>query len=80
MRDVEVAAFDQFGHLPVEERQEKRPNMCSVYVRICHNDDLVVAQFRDIELIPADPRAERHYKIADLLAGQHAVKPCPLHV
>jgi hypothetical protein len=59
LRDVEMAVFDQLRHLAEEERQQKRPDMRAVHVGIGHDDDLVVAQFFDVELIPSDPGAKR---------------------
>src|SRR5262245_46811532 len=38
----DMAAFDQFFHLPEEKRQEQRADVRAIYVRIGHDDDLVV--------------------------------------
>ena len=55
--DVDVAAFDQLGHLAVEEGQEQGADVRAVHVGIGHDDDAVVAQFFGIEFFFADPRA-----------------------
>src|SRR3546814_5741320 len=42
--DVEMAAFDDFGHLAIEEGEQKRADMRAVDVGVGHNHDLVIAQ------------------------------------
>jgi hypothetical protein len=39
----------------------------AVDISIGHDDDLVIAQFLDVELVPANARAERHDQCADLV-------------
>ena len=41
--DVDVAAFDQLGHLAVEEGQEQGADVRTVHIGIGHDDDAVVA-------------------------------------
>ncbi len=41
--------------------------MRAVDISIGHDDDLVIAQFLDVELIPANARAERHDQRTDLV-------------
>ena len=79
LRNEEVARFDDVGHLPVEERQQQRSDMRALHIGVRHDDDLVVAQFRQIELI-ANAGAERGDKRADLCAREHLVDARPLHV
>ncbi len=43
LRDINVAALNQFGHLAVEKCQEQRADMGSVDIRISHDDDPVIA-------------------------------------
>ena len=80
LRDVEMAAVDQLGHLPVEERQQQGADMGAVDVGVRHDDDLVVAQLVDVELLVADAGAERGDQRADLLAAQHLVEARALDV
>src|SRR6185295_9462805 len=47
---------------------------------VCHDDDLVVAQLLDVELLVADPGAERGDQRADLLTAQHLVEARALDV
>jgi hypothetical protein len=54
LRDVQVPALDELRHLPVEERQEQRPDMAPVDIGVCHQDDLVVSQLFDVEAAFAD--------------------------
>ena len=49
LRDVDVAAIDEWTHIPVEEVEKQCPDMVTVYVCIRHNDDFMVAQLVDIE-------------------------------
>ncbi len=80
LRDIEVPVLNQLRHLPIEERQQQRSNMCAIHVRIRHDDDLVVAQFFEVELVPANACAQRHDKVTNLLASKHPVKPRPFYV
>ncbi len=78
--DVEVALVHQLGHLPVEEGEQQGADVGAVDVGVRHDDDLVVAQLRQIEVVAADAGAERGDEGADLLARQHLVEAGPLHV
>ena len=78
--DVEVALLDQLRHLPVEEGQQQRADVGAVDVGVRHDDDLVVAQLRQVEVVAADAGAERGDQRADLLAGEHLVEARALHV
>ena len=51
LRDVDMAHFDEFMHLPVEERQQQRADVRAVDVGVGHDDDLVVAKLVELELI-----------------------------
>ena len=73
--DIKVPVFDQLGHLAVKERQQQRANVRTVDVRVRHDDDLMIAQFGNVEFIPANAGAQRHNEVANFLASQHAVKP-----
>ena len=74
--DVDVAAFDQLGHLAVEEGQEQGADVRAVHVGIGHDDDAVVAQFFGIEFFFADACAQSGNQRGDFLAGQHFFKTC----
>ena len=49
LRDVEVAPLEDLRHLPVEEREQQRPDVAAVDVGVGHQDDLVVAELLDVE-------------------------------
>ena len=53
--------------------------MGAVHIGVGHDDDLVIAQFFQIELRP-DAGAQRLDQRTDFTAGQHAVEPGALHV
>ena len=67
LRDVDVAALDQLGHLPVEERQQQRADVRAVDVRVGHDDDAVIAQLVGVVLVLAEAGAERRDQRDDLL-------------
>src|SRR5215210_5767229 len=50
--DVHVPGLDELGHVPEQERQDKRSNMASVHVGVGHDHDLVVAGLLDVEGLP----------------------------
>ena len=92
LRDVDVPAIDELGHLAEEERQQQRPDVAPVHVSVGHQDDLVVAGAGDVEdflvvlagvaVFPLAPNAgaERHDQHPNLLVGEHLVEPRLLHV
>ena len=51
LRDVDVPALDQLGHLPVEEREQQRADVRAVDVRVGHDDDAVIAQLVGVVLV-----------------------------
>ena len=53
LRDVDVAALDQLGHLAVEEGEQQRADVRAVHVGVGHDDDAVVAQLGDVEVVRA---------------------------
>ena len=79
LRDVNVAAFNQLGHLTVEQREQQCADVSAVDVRVGHDDDAVVTQFVRVEIIgPAfaiartdlpDTRTQRRDQREDLVAG-----------
>ncbi len=74
LRDVNVAALDEYGHLPVEKRQQQRSYVRAVDVRIRHYNDAVVAQFVDVEIVAPDAAAQRSDERADFGGRQHLVE------
>ena len=45
-----MAFFDELRHLPVEKCHEQGSDMGTVHIGVRHDDDLVVAQFFQIEI------------------------------
>src|SRR3546814_5435795 len=72
--DVDVAALDQFGHLPVEEGQQQGADVRTVDVGVGHDDDAVVAQLVRVVLVLADAGTQRGDQGADLRGREHAVE------
>ena len=60
-------------HVPEEERQQQGADVGAVHVGVRHQDDLVVAQLADVELLGADPGAERRDEQPDFIVGQDLV-------
>ena len=73
LRDIDVAAHDELGHLAEEKRQQQRPDVRAVHVGVGHDDDLRVAEPRDVEFVFADAGAERRDEGADFLVPEHFV-------
>ena len=73
LRDVDVAAFDQIAHLAEEERQQQRTDVRAVDIGIGHQDDLVIAQLRDIEVLDADAGSQGRDHGPDFLVAEHLV-------
>ena len=55
--DVDVTALDQLRHLTIEEGQQQGSNMCSVHVRIRHDDDAVITQLFSAIFLFSNARA-----------------------
>src|SRR5688572_2012920 len=72
LRDVHVAGVDQLGHLAVQEGEHERANVSAVHVGVRHDDHLVIAGVRQVELL-ADAGADRRDQRLDLLVGEHLV-------
>ncbi len=73
LRDVNVPALDQFHHLPIEEREQQRSDVRTVDVGVGHDDDLVIAELRDVEVVHADARTERGDHRRNFGVGEHLV-------
>ena len=76
--DVDIAPVQEAPHLPVEEREEERPDVRAVHVGVGHDDHLVVARLLHVEgalaLGVADAGADGRYEGADFLVGEHLVE------
>jgi hypothetical protein len=77
LRDVDVAALHQLGHLAVEEGQQQGADVRAVHVGVGHDDDAVVAQLGDVEVVVAggaaglaDAGAQGGDQREDFIAGQ----------
>ena len=47
--NVDFALFNKFHHVPAEKSEQKRANVRTIDIGICHNDDATVAKLLDIE-------------------------------
>src|SRR5579872_2241977 len=78
--NIEVTTVDQCRHLPEEERQKQGADVGAIDVGVGHQNDLVIAQLRQIEIVAADSGTERRDQRADLLRAQHLVEPRTLDI
>ena len=62
---VDISALDERCHISEEECQQQRPDVSSVDISICHDDDLVVAQLVEVEVL-ADVAAKGRDHVLDL--------------
>ena len=74
LRDVDVPAVDERRHLPIEERQQERPDVRAVHVGVGHDDDAVIPELLDVEVFDADAAPERGDHRLDLVAAEHLVE------
>ena len=72
-REEEIPTFYQARHLAVEKCHEKRRDVRTVNICVCHDDNALVTQFFWIE-IAACPAAERLHKIRQFLIGRQLVR------
>ncbi len=77
---VYVAPFDQFGHLSIEEGEQKCANVRTVHVRICHDDDLVVADFVDVKIVNTDACTNCRDESSNLVVVQNLVESGLFHI
>src|SRR5690606_34327934 len=61
------------AHLAEEERQQERADVRSVNVSVRHQNDLVIAQLRDVEVVDADAGAESGDQRANFFVAEHLV-------
>ena len=78
--DIEITALDDLRHLPIEECQQKRPDMAAIDIGIRHDDDLVIARLFDVEVFSADAGTECGNQRAEFGRGQYLVKTRPFDI
>ena len=75
--NVDVALLDELLHLAEEECQHQSRNVATIHIRIGHNDNLVVAQFLQVEclgvLLSTDGYTQCGKHILNLLILPHTV-------
>ena len=47
--NVDFALFNKFHHVPAEKSEQKRANVRTIDIGICHNDDATITKLLDIE-------------------------------
>ena len=74
-----MALGDEVRHEAEQQRQQQGGDVLAVDVRVRHEDDLVVAELRDVELL-VDPGAQGRDDGLDLGVLEHPVEARLLHV
>ena len=74
-----LAARDQPGQVPVEEREEQGGDVVAVGVGVGEDDDAVVAEPREVERL-AEAAAEGGHEVRELLVLEHLGEGRALHV
>ena len=74
-----MALFDQLRHEAVQERQHQCVDVRAVDIGIGHDDDLVVAQFGDIEIVVDSGSECRNHRF-DLGIGINFIETCFLYI
>ena len=78
--NVDVATFNDFRHLTIEEGQQQRTDVRAVDVRIGHDDDAVITQFVRVVLVTPNAAAQRGDKRRYFLRREHFVEARLLNV
>src|SRR5579862_4764947 len=73
LRDVDVLFFDQLAHMAEEKSEQKSADVATVYIRIGHQNDFVVAEFRSVKIVLADASAESGDNGANFFVAEHFV-------
>src|SRR6202522_977106 len=73
LRDINISFFDQLAHVAEEKSEQQRANVAAVHVRVGHENNFVIAQLAGVEIILADPGAERGDDAANFLVAEHLV-------
>src|ERR1700691_2014856 len=73
LRDINISFFDQLAHVAEEKSEQQRANVAAVHVRVGHENNFVIAQLAGVEIILADPGAERGDDAANFLVVEHLV-------
>src|SRR5437660_12497977 len=86
---MDISAIDQLRHLAVKEGEQQCADMAAVDIRIRHQQDLVVARARDVEIVLAffgvlawssNAGPKGLDQRTDLLAVEHFFEARPLDV
>ena len=72
--DEDMPRVNQLRHVPEEKRQQQRPDVGSVDIRVGHDDHAVVAELLELEVAPTDAAPERGHERAHLRRRQHLVE------
>ncbi len=78
--NIDVAAFNDFRHLTVEEGQQQRTDVRAVDVRIGHDDDAVIAQLVRVVFVTTNAAAQRGDQRRHFLRREHFVETRFLNV
>ena len=77
--NINMAMLYQWLHIAVEEGQEQGSDMGTIHIRICHNDNLIVAELGQVKFV-ADATAKGGNHGTDFCIGIDAIQPSLLYV
>ncbi len=80
LRNIDMAALDQLGHLAIKEGEQQGADVGTVHVRVGHDDNAVVAQLVGIVFILADAGAQHGDQGGDLLRGDQFLEARTLDI
>ena len=72
--NIQVALINDFGHLPIKERQQKCADVGSIHISIRHDDDFMIFDIVDIVLFRSHPSSQGRDDILDFFATQDFVE------
>ena len=70
--EIEMAFFDQLGHLPIKKGDQQRGDMRAVDIGVGHHDNLIITQIL-VAIMRTEAAAERLRQIRELLIGRELV-------
>ena len=79
LSNVEMPCLHHLQHLPIEKGQQQSPDMGSINIGVCHDDDSAVAKLLGIEF-RSNRGSECRDDGFDFVVRKHAIKSSLLHI
>ena len=75
-----MASLDQLRHLTVEKSHQQGPDVRTIHVRVCHDDDLMITQFVQVEVCLLNAGSQSRNDDSDLFAFENFIESGLLHI